>query len=118
MLAGDLAISREASARCYVELYPEPLAVAFCQSGKFIHASRHKEFPAFSLRKGHSAPIATNTLQGELLSTDEADPAEWLFQGQGITLTSQTLYQQSDRSMTLLHAVIDDGSYEEEADRF
>lgn len=118
-LAGDLDISREAAARRYVELHPELLAVVFCQSGQFIYASRHKEFPALSLRKGHPAPIAIDGTQGALPSIDEADPGEWLNKPpQGITFTSQTLYQQGGRSMTLLHAAVDDSFDEEETDRF
>ena len=102
-MANGLAISREASARRYVGLHRQPMAVVFSKEGTVRYFERGANFPVIARRQG--AGLGTipppNGLSG-LSDLIFADPGDWLRHSAPERLTIQTLHQQDGYAITLL----------------
>jgi Zn-dependent peptidase ImmA (M78 family) len=108
-----LAISREASARRYVELHGEPTALVFGAGGLVRYVQRHPDFPFVSCRPGDRFLGLPDAGDDDKISPHvEADARDWLARPAEASLIAQTLRQKAGYSMTLL--VLDDGENEDQ----
>jgi hypothetical protein len=102
-IAERLDLSREASARRYVESRGETLALVFSKAGVVRYIARSDAFPFLQLRKDDALPPVPATHQGDRISGhDEADPRDWGLRAKGAELIVQTLHQDEGFSITLL----------------
>lgn len=107
-VAREFDLSAEASARRYVELHHDSVAIAFSKNGRLLYAMRSEFCPFLSVRKGEqlSLPRApSDTRQPTPMSYADASP--WLDKFRG-ELMVQTLYQREGYATTLLHLVPED----------
>jgi Zn-dependent peptidase ImmA (M78 family) len=114
-MANELQISREASARRYVDVHDENLAVIFARDGRLLYVSRGKKFPSIALRNDDRLPSFRPAPPSTLSSSDEADAETWL-RHTTRALTAQTLHQQNGHSITLLHIAEFDDDDDDEID--
>ncbi len=102
-IAKDLSISKEATARRYVELYPGPVAILFQENQHLRYSFCNDDFPQLQLSSGHRMPAlpqaATNSI---LTGIEPTSPEDWLRKPLGKELSAQTLYQYDGFAMTLL----------------
>ena len=121
-MAAELDISKEAAARRYVECHRETLALVFGKNNHPLYWDCSRDCPALSLNTRLPLPDLPGDPDRDGLTTiEEAAPDDWLRRPEGAELALQTLYQQSGRSITLLHVVAtddDDGSLEDTFNRF
>ena len=123
-MAAELDISKEAAARRYVECHPESLAVVFSKKEQVVYFDKAKDFPMLSLRNGFSVPEVPPAMGRPGRTSMEAIAAdEWLMKPDGVELATQTLRQQHDRAITLLHLLSseedeDNGGIDDTLDRF
>ena len=122
-MATAFDISKEASARRYVSLHSDKLAVIFSKDGRVRYVDRAIGFPWLNVRKGDLLPALPQPDGGDLPSAiEEADPADWLDRPKGASLTAQTLHQQNGFALTLLCAEAandgDDNGIDDTFDRF
>ena len=102
-IASDLALSKEAAARRYVELHPVTVAAAFTENGIIRYAVVSKSCPRLSLTKGTGllAPSSVgpgHTTQHEI----EIELPHSNGQPRSISALAETLYQKSGFAITLL----------------
>ncbi len=122
-MAKELDISKEAAVRRYVECHPEQLAVVFGNYGKVVYFDSSRGFPPLAFRPGMPLPeLPAYPDTQDLTEMEESEPENWLSISRGIALSSQTLFQQDVRTMTLLHVVAmdddDDDRVEDTYERF
>lgn len=98
-----LQLSKEATARRFVELYPDPIAVAFHRNGAFRYAAKHDDFPHLALREGENMPpqVPGDTDRG-LTDIEQGDWEHWFDRCVSAEISVQTLHQAKGFSMTLL----------------
>ena len=102
-IARRLDLSREASARRYIELKEVPLALVFSQNGVVRYIDRRDTFPFLGLRNGDAIPTLAPVPHGSTLSDhEEADPRDWGMRPNGPDLVAQTMRQDEGYAMTLL----------------
>jgi hypothetical protein len=102
-LSDELALSREAGARRYVELHPQPCAVVFTRDGVVRYVERADCFPFVSIGPGCRLSILPNPADSSGLSgQEEADPRDWLAPTSQTALLMQTLSQRGGYAITLL----------------
>ena len=123
-LAEDNEISREATARRYVECHDATIAIAFSHQGRLRYWAKQDTFPPVAFWNGAQIPDLPNMRKDAKLSDfQDADPADWLAKPDNTELAVQTLYQQNGYAMTLLIVETnaeddDDGDIEDAFDRF
>jgi hypothetical protein len=111
-LAGDLALSKEAAARRYIELHDQPAALIFAANGVVRYVERNPDFPFVACRSGEPLPaVLPPPDRAGLSAHEEADPRDWLARPDGRGLVVQTLHQERGYAVTLL-AVDPDGDAE------
>lgn len=105
-MASELDISKQAAARRYVELHPEPLAALFCHEGRVQYLRRGAAFPWIALQIGDALPFVPQASAGSSLSeVEEVDPDDWIHNaGRAIEIAAQVLRQANGWSTVLLHA--------------
>jgi uncharacterized protein DUF955 len=102
-LAGDLALSKEAAARRYVELHDQPTALIFAANGVVRYVERNPDFPFVVCRSGEPLPaLFPPPDRAGLSAHEEADPRDWLARPSGQRLVVQTLHQERGYAVTLL----------------
>lgn len=122
-LADKYDTSREATARRYVTLHDEPVAVVVSHRGRFLRCYRHAEFPFLDIREGDMLPRHCPTAiidrpVGTISDWDEVDAALWLPSDRGRRLPvmhEQALIQRDGYRLTLLSIETGDEEDEEEA---
>ena len=116
-MAGDLEISKEASARRYVEKHRENLAAVFSKDGRVKYTAPGKNFPALDLQPKTPLPVYLDKSgQGDVTDFDPVDASEWLRKSKGFSLLAQTLVQRDGHAITLLQA--DENEDDGEIDTF
>ena len=112
-LANDLDLSREASARRYVELHDQPTALVFSAAGVVRYVERHPNFPFVSCQPGQRLLAIPSPVDETGLSAhEEADPRDWLARPCRDALIIQTLSQRRGYA-TMLLALDSSGSGDE-----
>jgi len=102
-LSKTLDLSREASARRYVELHDQPTALVFSVDGVVRYVQRHPDFPFVSSRPGQRlSALASPVDETGLSAHEEADPRDWLTRPGRDALIVQTLSQSRGHATTLL----------------
>jgi Zn-dependent peptidase ImmA (M78 family) len=102
-LADILELSREATARRYVELHRQPTALVFSAEGVVRYVARHSDFPFVSLQRGQRLPsLSLPGGEAGLSAHAEGDPRDWLARSDLGPLILQTLSQREGYGMTLL----------------
>jgi Zn-dependent peptidase ImmA (M78 family) len=102
-VAQELGLSREASARRYVELHDRPCALLFSKEGTVRYVETGPGFPFVSCRKGQRLPASPAPVDATGLSArEEADARDWLLRPSRETLVVQTLSQRAGFAITLL----------------
>lgn len=118
-LAIDYGTSKEATARRYVDLHEDPLAVVFSKDGHIRYSHRGQDFPFLEASSG--APIPSNSCSargkstsGEASDWEEVDAGVWLADGGNYIVSEQTLNQRDGHKITLL--AIDENEEADEDD--
>jgi len=102
-LAKTLDLSREASARRYVELHDQPTALVFSVDGVVRYVQRHPDFPSVLYQPGQRLSELPSAVDKSRLSAhEEADPCDWLVLPGRDALIVQTLSQSRGHATTLL----------------
>jgi Zn-dependent peptidase ImmA (M78 family) len=109
-LATRYDMSKESTARRYVEENDEPSAAVVSQNGKLLRCYRHKSFPFVDVRAGQPLPGGSATARLELgegtcSGWAEVDGGLWLDTNRGRgsrTVYEQVLAQQQGFRLTLL----------------
>lgn len=122
-LAKRYDMSKESTARRYVEEHDEPAAAIISQHGKLIHVYRHKTFPFIECSHGSSLPASSATARATVKESEatewiEIDGAVWLAVQRGRRspkLYEQVLGQQNGFRLTLV-TLDDDADSDDEED--
>jgi Zn-dependent peptidase ImmA (M78 family) len=102
-LSRELEVSKEATARRFVELSHAPVAVMFHKDDRLRYFNAHDDVPNFRLSKGHELPsLPQPSSNSQVTEIEKSDPSDWLWKPADIEITAQTLYQQDGFGMTLL----------------
>jgi Zn-dependent peptidase ImmA (M78 family) len=102
-LADGIGLSREAGARRYVELHPQPTALVFSIDGAVRYVERHSDFPFVGCQRGQRMlALPTPTDDTGLSAHVEADSRDWLGRPDRDPLVVQTLSQRQGYAITLL----------------
>jgi Zn-dependent peptidase ImmA (M78 family) len=102
-MATAFDISKEASARRYVALHSDNLAVIFSKEGRVRYVCRANGFPWLTARTGDLLPALPHPDGDDMPSAiEETDPMDWLDRPKGASLSVQTLHQQNGFALTLL----------------
>jgi hypothetical protein len=102
-LSKTLDLSREASARRYVELHDQPTALVFSVDGVVRYVQRHPDFPSVLYQPGQRlSELPSPVDQSRLSAHEEADPRDWLVRPGRDALIVQTLSQSRGHATTLL----------------
>lgn len=103
-LSQSLRMSKEATARRFVEVFPDATAVLFHTNDRLRYFDKHDDIPSFRISKGHQMPMLPQiNSSSQLTEIEPTDPSEWFWKPEGIQMTAQTLYQQDGFGMTLLN---------------
>jgi Zn-dependent peptidase ImmA (M78 family) len=98
-----LDISVAAAVRRYVELNDQPAAVVFGRNDRVDYVTRGPEFPWIRLQRGNRLPELPPARHGlKYSAVRDGDPDLWLERDNSGELTVQTLYQQGERTVSLL----------------
>ncbi|MGL4241321.1 MAG: ImmA/IrrE family metallo-endopeptidase, partial [Beijerinckiaceae bacterium] len=101
--ATALDISKEASARRYIELRGGHLAVVFSENGALRYLDRTPDFPFIGLsRDSRHAHLDFAGMEEGLGAQDEVDPRDWGINPNAGTIVAETLRQANGFAMTLL----------------
>lgn len=122
-LAKGIDISREAAFRRYAELHDANIAIVFARHDRFTYAVRGRSFPKLTLQNGLPMPWLPQDASADLLTDiEETGSSDWIDTSAPGKMSAQTLYQDDQRSTTLLicHQDEDDenASVEDAASRF
>ena len=102
-LSKTLDLSREASARRYVELHDQPTGLVFSVDGVVRYVQRHPDFPSVLYQPGQRLSELPSPVDKSRLSAhEEADPRDWLVRPGRDALIVQTLSQSRGHATTLL----------------
>jgi len=102
-LARSLNVSKEATARRYIELSKEIIAVFFHHNDYLRYPVTVDGFPDLVLRGKDPMPWLPQNPDADFLTRWQTlDPDEWLTNPKGYTLRGQTLYQHDGCGMTML----------------
>ncbi len=106
-ISDSFEVSREATARRYIERLDEPVAVVFSQNGKIRYIIRNGSFPRLSVWNGAAIPSdclssKSNKEIGEVTEVVETIGHLWLAKSADISLGEQTVLQREGFRMTLL----------------
>lgn len=120
-LANRYDVSKEATARRYVDLHDEPCAAVISQNGQILRCYRGAGFPFIGPGKGDPVPAGSITTRGGLAhgvvsDLEEVDAALWVPSDRGRrtpVLYEQTHQQREGFRLTLLTI---DSAREEQAD--
>ncbi|MEC5293044.1 ImmA/IrrE family metallo-endopeptidase [Aurantimonas sp. C2-6-R+9] len=109
--ADALELSKEATARRYVQLHRDRLAIVFSKDGAISYFDRGEGFPWLAVDRGDALPglPKRSSLSESLLPMNEADADDWLSYSSRTQLYAQTLLQSGGHAMTLLLAERDGG---------
>ncbi len=115
-------MSKEATARRYVEFHREPAAAVVSKGGKVLRVYRHKSFPFVEATIGASVPSGSATSrvtveEGKATGWHEVDGGVWLssrFGRRSPKVFEQILGQQSGFRLTLLTIESDDTDDDDE----
>lgn len=121
-LAKRYDMSKESTARRYVEEHDEPAAAIVSQHGKLIHVYRHKAFPFIECNPGSPLPATSATVrltikENEATDWTEIDGGVWLAAQRGQRspkLYEQVLGQQKGFRLTLITLDDNDDTDDEE----
>lgn len=118
-LATDYGTSKEATARRYVDLHEDPLAVVFSKEGRIRYSHRGQDFPFLEASPGAQIPSNSysargKTVSGEASDWEEVDAGVWLADGGNYIVSEQTLNQRDGHKITLL--AIDENEEADEDD--
>jgi predicted Zn-dependent protease len=103
-IAALLHLSREATARRYVELHSQPAAVLFFEAKRLRYSDWNSDFPQLALQKGDPQPdLPVYFGRAPITSIISGDPADWLTRSNGVELGVQLLHQQNEFEMVLIH---------------
>jgi hypothetical protein len=101
--ATALDISKEASARRYIELRGGRVAVVFSCDGAVRYIERSPDFPFIGLSRDRSyAHLDFADMEEGLGPQDEADPRDWGIDPNAGVVVAETLRQANGYAMTLL----------------
>lgn len=122
-LAKRLELSKEATARRYVELHDALIAMVFFQGSTVRYFDKSGDFPFLMANKYSPLPhtVQAHRPAGTLTDVAEADPRDWLDGPTNGELWVQTLYQDDGFGITMLTLdteVPDDGGPEDTYDRY
>jgi len=102
-LGRELGLSKEATARRYIEFHDEALAVAFGKEGRCRYVVPSSCCPYIAIRKDQQLPVLPlEQEQGQPTHFDEADAGDWLSNTTKNEVQIQTLWQQDGHTMTLV----------------
>src|SRR6202047_4521629 len=102
-LSKTLDLSREASARRYVQLHDQPTALVFSVDGVVRYVQRNPDFPSVLYQPGQRLSELLSPVDKSRLSAhEEADPRDWLVRPGRDALIVQTLSQSRGHATTLL----------------
>ena len=102
-LSRGLKLSKEATARRFVELHPDALAVVFQQRDRCRYVVSRAGLPSLRVSAGARIPPLPHAPAGRNMSArEEVDGADWLRDPAGVKLSAQTLRQRDGFAMTLL----------------
>ena len=118
-----LDVSREASARRYVEIASVPMAVIFSQNGEIRYFKKNSGFSWLSVNSGQQIPKESLTAKfygdvRDISGIEEVAAHIWLEKSADISLGEQTLNQMNGYQMTLLSAEISENESEWETPSF
>ena len=112
-LSDALLLSREASARRYIELHEAPCGLVFSRDGEVRYVERGAEFPFIACGRGQRLGELPSAQDASGLSAhDEVDSRDWLQAPGRRSLIAQTLHQSGSYAITLL--AFDDAGEESE----
>jgi len=97
----EFDISREATARRYVELHDEQVAVAFSKNGRLTYSVRSQSCPVLSVRKNEQLSLPQPPKSGAVTERSYVPADDWARRFRG-ELTLQTLFQQEGFAFTVL----------------
>ena len=109
--AGRLDLSKEATARRYLDLSDAMMTMVFHRNGRVRYFERPQRFPFLSLGKGATMPKAVSDSRGidPVSALVEGDPKDWFDGPPGANLWIQTLFQSNGYGITML--LLDDDGY-------
>ena len=100
-----LELSKEATARRYVELNDVSLAVVFSRNGAVTYFDRDTRFPWLALGRNDAIPTVPIQRGASLSAMVEVAADAWLGSSTRATLCAQRLLQEKGHAMTLLMVV-------------
>lgn len=103
-IARQLRLSKEATARRYLELHSARIALVFHHMGSVRYVDKQDDFPFLPLRRGSPLPTASDSTRndGTLTTKTEGDPRDW-FDGPPMSaLWVQSLHQSNGHGITML----------------
>ncbi|PTX57402.1 uncharacterized protein DUF955 [Litoreibacter ponti] len=114
--AGELDISKEATARRYLDLSDAMMAMVFHRHGKLRYFDKTKGFPFLPLVRNAAIPATVAEARGPdpVTTLVEADPKDWFDGPPGAALWVQTLFQKKGYGTTML--LLDDDGFGYEDD--
>lgn len=117
-LAIRLKLSKEATARRYVELHDALIAMVFFQGGTVRYFDKSGDFPFLMAKKDSLLPpsVQAHRSAGTLTDAAEADPKDWLDGPIKGELWIQTLYQRNGFGITMLTLDAEDPGAEDTDD--
>jgi hypothetical protein len=102
-LSQALEVSKAATARRYISLHRDCLAVAFARDGRLFYADCSDDFPRIALKSGERLPLLPDTNHSSPLSdVVEADAEAWLDRRINGELATQVLAQEGGHAIVLL----------------
>lgn len=104
--AKELDLSKEATARRYIQLHGECLAIVFSRDGAITYFDKSEDFPRLEVERGDELPDIPNRSRSRrpLSTMNEVDAEAWLSFPRRTTIYAQTLLQERGHAMTLLVA--------------
>lgn len=102
-MRAELKLSSEASARRYIELHDEPLAIAFTHEGKVRYVISNRDEIKPCVWSGHSSPILPKAKYGtHITEFEETASSDWFSASPSSNVFVQTRYQQNGYAMSLI----------------
>lgn len=99
----ELKLSSEASARRYIELHDEPLAIAFTKDKKIRYVTSNRDEIKPCVWLGDSAPVLPSAnLTNKITEFEETASSDWFSKSPSSKVFVQTRYQQNGYAMSLI----------------